>query len=116
MDMRRALIERIIPFLEETKNHTAGTDFERWLNANCGPGTSFYEDAPFEPGSRKVVPIDPGALLKGPNGWSGPGWTAPGPGSAHYPESRNGALISLVFLLAGRVAHDIKPPTELPRR
>lgn len=60
-----------------------------------------------------VVPIDPNAQLNGPDGWSGPGWTAPGPGSAHDPESRNGALISLVFLPAGRIAQDIQPPKEL---
>src|SRR5262249_45623083 len=31
-----------------------------------------------------VVPIDRGALLAGPNGWRGGGWTAPAPGSHHY--------------------------------
>ena len=169
MDTRRALIERLIPFLEETKNHTAGSDFEGWVNAHYGPGTAFYEDVArairtgveagwaanieaagpdlrrsqiAEPSAEThyvsitavymnsrghlrgryhahpygelnmVVPIDPGAELKGPNGWTGPGWTAPGPGSHHYPEARNGALITLAFLPAGRISYDIEPPHE----
>jgi hypothetical protein len=169
MDTRRALIERIIPFLEETKNRTAGTDFEGWLNAHYGPGTSFYEDVSryiragveegwaanievngpnlrrsqiAEPSAETnyfsitavymngqsrvrgryhahpygelnmVVPIDPDAQLSGPNGWSGPGWTAPEPASHHYPEARNGALITLAFLPAGRISYDIEPPSE----
>ena len=168
MDRRRALIERSIPFLEETKNRTPGTDLETWLNTHYGPGTSFYEnmshdiragveegwaanieiDGPnyrrsriAEPSAETnyfsitavymnsrghfrgqyhahpygelnmVVPIDPDAQLMGPNGWSGPGWTAPGPGSHHYPESRNGAVIALFFLPAGRISYDIKPPS-----
>ncbi|MEU9446032.1 DUF4863 family protein [Streptomyces sp. NPDC048304] len=57
-----------------------------------------------------VVPIDPGAELVGPNGWQGPGWTAPAPGSHHYPEVRGGALIALFYLPAGRISYDIRPP------
>ena len=57
-----------------------------------------------------VVPVDRGAQLMGPDGWSGAGWTAPGPASHHYPEIRGGALISLVFLPAGRI--DIRPAPE----
>ncbi|MET7993421.1 DUF4863 family protein [Amycolatopsis sp. NPDC005232] len=57
-----------------------------------------------------VVPLDPGAKLMGPNGWSGPGWTAPGPGSHHYPEVKDGALIALFYLPAGRISYDIQPP------
>ncbi|WP_326565305.1 DUF4863 family protein [Amycolatopsis rhabdoformis] len=57
-----------------------------------------------------VVPLDPGAKLMGPNGWSGPGWTAPGPGSHHYPEVKGGALIALFYLPAGRISYDIQPP------
>ncbi len=56
-----------------------------------------------------VVPIDPGAELVGPNGWQGPGWTAPAPGSHHYPEVRGGALIALFYLPAGRISYDIRP-------
>ncbi|MDQ1057405.1 hypothetical protein QFZ23_001306 [Arthrobacter globiformis] len=56
-----------------------------------------------------VVPLDPEARLAGPNGWSGPGWTAPGPGSHHYPEVKGGALIALFFLPAGRISYDITP-------
>ncbi|WP_314196114.1 DUF4863 family protein [uncultured Arthrobacter sp.] len=56
-----------------------------------------------------VVPFDPEAKLAGPNGWSGPGWTAPGPGSHHYPEVKGGALIALFFLPAGRISYDITP-------
>ena len=59
-----------------------------------------------------VVPLTPGATLMGPNGWQGPGWTAPGPGSHHYPEIRGGALIALFFLPAGRISYDITPPPE----
>ncbi|MQY40208.1 hypothetical protein SRB17_82390 [Streptomyces sp. RB17] len=56
-----------------------------------------------------VAPIDPGAQLVGPNGWQGAGWTAPAPGSHHYPEVRGGALIALFYLPAGRISYDIHP-------
>ena len=54
-----------------------------------------------------VVPLDAGARLMGPRGWHGPGWTAPGPGSHHYPEVKGGALIALFYLPAGRISYDI---------
>jgi hypothetical protein len=57
-----------------------------------------------------VVPLDPEARLMGPRGWSGAGWTAPGPGSHHYPEVKGGALIALFYLPAGRISYDITPP------
>ena len=57
-----------------------------------------------------VVPIDDGAALAGPNGWCYGGWTAPAPGSRHFPEVKGGALISLTFLPAGRIAIDVKTP------
>jgi hypothetical protein len=56
-----------------------------------------------------VVPMDRGAVLAGPNGWCAEGWTAPAPGSHHYPEVRGGALIALFFLPAGRISY-ITPP------
>jgi uncharacterized protein DUF4863 len=56
-----------------------------------------------------VVPVDPGAVLAGPSGWSGAGWTAPAPGSHHYPEVKGGALIALFYLPAGRISYDIRP-------
>jgi len=56
-----------------------------------------------------VAPIVPQAQLAGPNGWQGPGWTAPAPGSHHYPEVRGGALIALFYLPAGRISYDIRP-------
>ena len=59
-----------------------------------------------------VVPLDPDAKLMGPNGWRGPGWTAPGPGSHHYPEVKGGALIALFYLPAGRISYDITPPRD----
>ena len=57
-----------------------------------------------------VVPLDRGAELKGPQGWQGPGWTAPDPGSRHYPEVRGGAVIALFYLPAGRISYDFKAP------
>lgn len=57
-----------------------------------------------------VAPIDPEARLMGPRGWQGRGWTAPGPGSHHFPEVRGGALIALFYLPAGRISYDIQPP------
>ncbi|GHH71858.1 hypothetical protein GCM10018793_07950 [Streptomyces sulfonofaciens] len=57
-----------------------------------------------------VVPLDADARLMGPRGWSGPGWTAPGPGSHHYPEVKGGALIALFYLPAGRISYDITAP------
>jgi hypothetical protein len=58
-----------------------------------------------------VVPLDKGAQLKGLQGWQGPGWTAPDPGSRHYPEERGGAVIALFYLPAGRISYDFKAPT-----
>jgi Domain of unknown function (DUF4863) len=57
-----------------------------------------------------VVPLDEGAALAGSNGWCHGGWTAPAPGSHHFPEVKGGAVISLTFLPAGRIAFDFKPP------
>jgi hypothetical protein len=56
-----------------------------------------------------VVPLNEGAALCGPGGWCHGGWTAPGPGSRHFPEVKDGALISLTILPAGRIAFDVKP-------
>src|SRR5262249_53641955 len=54
-----------------------------------------------------VVPLDRDAVLRGPNGWCGAGWTSPAPGSHHYPEVKGGALIALFFLPAGRISYGI---------
>src|SRR5262249_32795846 len=56
-----------------------------------------------------IVPISPGAEMMGPNGWQGPGSTSPEPGSAHSPQARGGALISMFYLPAGRIDFDIRP-------
>jgi hypothetical protein len=59
-----------------------------------------------------VVPLNEGAALAGPNGWCYGGWTAPAPGSHHFPEARSGAVIALFFLPAGRIAYDVKPSVQ----
>jgi hypothetical protein len=59
-----------------------------------------------------VVPLTEGAALAGPNGWCYGGWTAPAPGSHHFPEVKGGAVISVAFLPAGRIAFDVKPPLD----
>lgn len=56
-----------------------------------------------------VVPLNPGAALNGPSGWCGGGWTAPAPGSHHYPEARGGAVIALFFLPSGRISYHDAP-------
>jgi hypothetical protein len=56
-----------------------------------------------------VVPVTPGAALNGPNGWCSGGWTAPSPGSQHYPEARDGAVIALFFLPSGRISYHAAP-------
>ena len=62
-----------------------------------------------------VVPLDKGAQLRGLQGWQGAGWTAPDPGSRHYPEVRGGAVIALFYLPAGRISYDFPaPPDALP--
>lgn len=60
-----------------------------------------------------VVPLGPDAALNGPNGWCHAGWTAPAPGSHHYPEARGGAVIALFFLPAGRIAYHPAPQEEV---
>jgi hypothetical protein len=62
-----------------------------------------------------VVPLDDDAVLAGPQGWRGAGWTAPAPGSHHYPEVKNGAVIAFFFLPAGRISYDIKPSADAER-
>jgi hypothetical protein len=57
-----------------------------------------------------VVPLNKGAELKGLQGWQGAGWTAPDPGSRHYPEVRGGAVIALFYLPAGRISYDFAGP------
>lgn len=52
-----------------------------------------------------VIPLNSGAALNGPNGWCEAGWTAPAPGSHHYPEAKGGAIIALFFLPAGRISY-----------
>jgi hypothetical protein len=54
-----------------------------------------------------LLRLDEGAALAGPNGWRHGGWTAPAPGSCHFPEVKGGAVISLTFLPAGRIAFAI---------
>jgi hypothetical protein len=61
-----------------------------------------------------VIQLDPGAELKGMSGWQGTGWTSPGPGTHHYPEVRNGALVALVFLPAGRISFSASPDMPQP--
>jgi hypothetical protein len=56
-----------------------------------------------------VVPLTPGAALNGPNGWCYGGWTAPSPGSQHYPEAKGGAVIALFFLPSGRISYHAAP-------
>lgn len=41
---REELIERCLPFLAEVKDMTAGTEVERWLNKEKGPGSALYDD------------------------------------------------------------------------
>lgn len=57
-----------------------------------------------------VVPLEPRSELRGPLGWRHAGWTAPGPGTHHYPEVRGGALIAFFFLPSGRISYDISEP------
>lgn len=66
-----------------------------------------------------VIPIDVdgrglGAELMGMQGWQGAGWTSPGPGTHHYPEVKNGALIALFFLPAGRISYGAEPGMAQP--
>lgn len=175
MTDQEELIATSLPFLEQIKNMTAGSEVERWLNATHGPGSKLYErlaalvkagvrdgwaanveirgaryrrsriseatpqtmgfsitavymdstgnDQGNPEGSFRgdyhahpygefnmVVPLNDGAALAGPNGWCYGGWTAPPPGSHHYPEAKGGAVIALFYLPAGRISYDIQPP------
>jgi hypothetical protein len=62
-----------------------------------------------------VIPLNEGAALAGPNGWCHGGWTAPPPGSQHYPEGKGGAVIALFYLPAGRISYDMAPPSDALR-
>ncbi|KAI9371101.1 hypothetical protein BJX61DRAFT_535094 [Aspergillus egyptiacus] len=61
-----------------------------------------------------VVPVDEGAQIRGMNGWMGAGWTAPAPGTHHYPEVRGGRLVAVFFLPAGRISYKAHPGMEQP--
>jgi hypothetical protein len=83
-------------------------------NEQDNPEDSFRGDYHAHPYGEfnMVVPLDEGAALAGPNGWCHGGWTAPAPGSHHYPEAKGGAVIALFFLPAGRIAYDIQAPAH----
>lgn len=108
MGSRDELIQYSIPFLREVKDMTPGAEMERWLNERYGEGSQLYQDLAR---LNLVVPLDKGAELKGLQGWQGPGWTAPDPGSRHYPEVRGGAVIALFYLPAGRISYDFAAPS-----
>ena len=80
-------------------------------NTQSNPEGSFRADCHLHPYGEfnLVVPLNEGAALAGPNGWCYGGWTAPAPGSHHFPEVKGGAVISLTLLPAGRIAFDVKP-------
>lgn len=170
------LIALCLPFLEEIKDMTTGSEVEQWLNTKYSPDSEFYKElarlitlgveqegwaANIEIAGRNyrrarlvdpseqtfgfsittvymnstgnvqrnpedsfrgdyhshpygefnmVIPLNQGAALAGPNGWCYGGWTAPAPGSHHYPEAKGGAVIALFFLPAGRIAYNVKAP------
>ena len=81
-------------------------------NTQGNPEHSFRGDYHAHPYGEfnMVIPLDEGAALGGPNGWCQGGWTAPPPGSHHYPEAKGGAVIALFYLPAGRISYDITPP------
>jgi hypothetical protein len=171
------LVAYCLPFLEEIKDMTTGTEVEQWLNSRYGVDSELYQNlarlirlgveegwaADVEiagPQYRRarlvapcaetfffsitavlmdstantqnnpensfrgdyhshpygefnmVVPLDEGAALAGPNGWCYGGWTAPAPGSHHFPETKGGAVIALFFLPAGRISYDVRPTTH----
>ena len=83
-------------------------------NTQNNPENSFRGDYHAHPYGEfnMVVPLDEGAALAGPNGWCYGGWTAPAPGSHHFPETKGGAVIALFFLPAGRISYDVKPTTH----
>lgn len=175
VDNKDALIASCLPFLQEVRDMTPGTEVEHWLNDKYGVHSDLYQDlarmitagvkegwaadteiagrryrrarllAPCEQTNwfsitavymdstgntqrnpedsfrgdyhshpygefNMVVALDEGAALAGPNGWCYGGWTAPEPGSHHYPEAKGGAVIALFFLPAGRIAYNIKAP------
>ncbi len=81
-------------------------------NTQGNPEGSFRGDYHAHPYGEfnMVVPLTAGAALGGPNGWCFGGWTAPPPGSHHYPEAKGGAVIALFYLPAGRISYDIEAP------
>jgi hypothetical protein len=56
-----------------------------------------------------IMPLNEGAALAGPRGWCHGGWTAPAPGSGHFPEVKGGGVISLAILPAGRITFGSPP-------
>ncbi|MES2263675.1 MAG: DUF4863 family protein [Pseudomonadota bacterium] len=179
LENKEKLVARCLPFLEEVKDMTTGSEVEQWLNDHYGPDSQLYRDlarlirigvetegwaanieisGPHYRRSRLVEPsettfgfsitavymdssgntqgnpegsfrgdyhshpygefnmvvaLNEGAALAGPNGWCYGGWTAPAPGSHHYPEAKGGAVIALFFLPAGRIAYNVKAPDAL---
>jgi hypothetical protein len=173
---KNELIARCLPFLEEIKDMTTGSEVEHWLNDKYGTNSEFYQALArlirlgveeegwaadveiagrnyrrarlVEPSEKTfgfsittvymnsvgntqgnpessfrgdyhahpygefnmVVSLNEGAALAGPNGWCFGGWTAPAPGSQHYPEVKGGAVIALFFLPAGRISYAVKAP------
>ena len=62
-----------------------------------------------------IVPFDhETAELKGMEGWHRTGWTCLGQGTHHYPQVRNGRLVALFFLPAGRISYNATPDRAQP--
>ena len=60
-----------------------------------------------------AIPIDKNAELAGTGDWQGLGWVCAEPNTRHYPEVRNGALLTLFYLPAGRIAYNFEA-SEMP--
>jgi len=80
-------------------------------NTQGNPGRSYrgqYHAHPYGE-LNLVVPLSADSALMGPSGWCHAGWTAPAPGTHHYPEAKGGPVIALFYLPAGRISYDVRP-------
>jgi hypothetical protein len=108
IDGRRYRRSRLIEPSEKTSYFSITTVYmDSTENTQNNPDGSYRGQRHSHPYGEfnMVVPLNEGAALAGLNGWCYGGWTAPDPGSNHYPEAKGGAVIALFFLPSGRISY-----------
>lgn len=63
-----------------------------------------------------VIPVDDAVELDGPGDWQGLGWVCAARDTLHFLKVRNGALMTLNYMPAGRILYQFDPAEIRARR